>query len=72
MSLESLIEQAQEAQDYLSKNPGKLTREYSDATDKLLDARRRIVDFVLQHADTLIAWERQHALRLSPFDTDEG
>lgn len=37
--------------------------DYGDATDRLLG-------FIEKHKDTLIVWERQNVLRLSPFDGD--
>lgn len=35
---------------------------------RLEAAKRDLLDFIVGHSDTLIAWERQNALRLSPFD----
>lgn len=42
----------------------KAQSDYVDATDELLD-------FIEKHSETLIAWERQHMLHLSPFDEEE-
>lgn len=35
--------------------------DYGEAIDRLLE-------FIEKHSDTLIAWEREHAVHLSPFD----
>lgn len=35
------------------------------------DASERLLNFIEKHSDTLIAWERTHALRLSPFEDPE-
>lgn len=70
MSLEQLIENVQKAQKACQDLPTThLETDYVECQG-LPDARRALTDFVLTHADELIAWERQHALRTSPFDED--
>lgn len=74
MSLETLIENALKANDALEfavsqSATGGLTPEVHDPLwMAVAEADDKLLDFIYQHADALIAWERQHALHLSPFD----
>ena len=70
--LEDLIEKAVDAQAIISQLVDSENSEdwgkFNRATDHLFSLQTKIGAFVLAHADTFIAWEREHALRTSPFE----
>lgn len=64
-TLESLIERARKAEDQMRLPLASLLRYM--APDDLHAARHRIADYVLAHADALIARERAEAQRIADY-----
>lgn len=78
MSLEDMIQRLETAHSelnfFLDDDHPEEIPDYDDVVSgceiEVSDAEQAILDFVIEHAFELIAWERQHALRTSPFDED--
>ena len=70
MTLEQLIDDFHAAETEYSVD-GLEHEEYGKRYRKLMDARDTLANYVIDHADDLISWERQHVIRTSILDDGE-
>lgn len=72
MSLEDLIDEVRRAGKACRDLSATHSEEDYDTCQGLADAKNSLLDFVLDHANDLIAWERAHAARMSFDDYEIG
>lgn len=68
--LEDLIERVRRAENVIANRDWVSDSEGDMCYREVEKAKMALADFILSHADTFIAWERQHAAQTSAFDEE--